>query len=81
MAVNVEEAKNKTCPLSIGVGPIYHPTDGQGIRDGGPWGCLGHQCMAWRWQHYVARHNTRGPMDVGESGPATGYCGLAGAPR
>lgn len=43
-----EEAKTKTCWRSIGVAPVYAP-DGGGIRDGGPWPCVGSDCMAWRW--------------------------------
>lgn len=45
-----DDAKaNMTCYRSIGVAPVYHPTDGQGICDGGPWTCLGSVCSAWRW--------------------------------
>lgn len=68
-----QEAKtNITCHLSIGVQPYCHPLDGQGIRDGGPWNCLGSVCSAWRW----ARPNGFEP----DGAPREGYCGLAGKP-
>lgn len=68
------EAKTKTCPRSIGVQPLYGP-DGNGIRDGGPWACLGSECMAWRWLG-----TTMVPDGEGERRTSTGYCGLAGKP-
>ena len=60
-----EEAKTKTCHLSIGLPPIYDQS-GVGIRDGGPWACLASGCMAWRWTGFPAER--------------LGYCGLAGKP-
>lgn len=72
------DAKSKTCPLSIPIQPVYHPTDGQGIRDGGPWPCAGSECMAWR---FVETHikDAEGNLTV-LSGDTHGYCGLAGKP-
>ena len=40
--------------------------------------CIASECMAWRWDHFVARHAEHGPNHQGESGPAKGRCGLAG---
>jgi len=39
-----------------------------------PVGCVGSDCMAWRW---TGRERKVGDADVGEP---TGYCGLAGKP-
>ena len=66
------EAKEKTCPLSIAVAPVYHPLDGQGIRDGGPFACVGAECMAWRWVTTSSVH--------GAQNTERGYCGVAGHP-
>ena len=72
----VEAKQTRTCPRSIGVNPVYGP-DGSGIMAGGPFACLGSQCMAWRWvQTYI---------DDGNGGTETsynthGFCGLAGEP-
>lgn len=60
-----EEAKTKKCPYTFGVAEI-RTADGYGIREGGPWECIGSACMAWRWHGPV--------MDK------TGHCGLAGKP-
>jgi len=67
-----EAAKSKTCPLSIPVNPIYHPLDGQGVREGGPWPCVGSECMAWRWVITGSVH--------GAENSDRGYCGMAGKP-
>lgn len=79
MPVFVEERKagNKTCPLSIGTAPIYSPS-GDGLREGGPWGCCGSECMAWRF----ARTHISPPDggDMVQSDDTHGYCGLAGVP-
>lgn len=45
----------------------------------GPLMCIGSACMAWRWHYHVARHLEKGIHDNSEGGPATGYCGKAGA--
>lgn len=76
--ISEEQAKTKTCPRSIGVQPCYSPFDGQGIRDGGPWSCVGSDCMAWRWVETNVNDGKGGPMHP--SGDTHGYCGLAGNP-
>lgn len=78
--VSEQDAKVMTCPLSIGVQPCYHPTDGQGIRDGGPWPCVGSRCMAWRWIETNIRNQEGPDAHLVPSGDTHGYCGLAGIP-
>jgi hypothetical protein len=75
--VDEKKAREKTCPLSLQIAPVYAP-DGSGIRDGGPFGCLGAECMAWRF----ARTHINNPEggDMIESFDTYGYCGLAGVP-
>lgn len=72
--ISETEAKEKICHRSIGVRPVYHPTDGQQIRDGGPWGCIGSECMAWRWVRTNINDNPGQPLY--ESDDTHGYCGL-----
>ena len=65
MPVLVEEKKSgeKTCPLTM---------SGEGS-----FGCVGAQCMAWRF----ARTHIKGPDGEMEPSDDThGYCGLAGVP-
>lgn len=71
------EAKNKTCHLSIGVNPVYG-ADGHGIMQGGPYGCLGSSCMAWRWVRTHINNPDGGGMIPSDD--THGYCGLAGHP-
>lgn len=74
-----DEAKTKiTCHLSIGLQPTYHPSTGDGIRDGGPWPCLGSACSAWRWQ--TDYENGSPIMRRPNNEQPRGYCGLAGKP-
>lgn len=69
-----DEARKRTCPLSIGIAPLY--VNGEGVRDGGPWACLGSACMARRWAHPGFDHSIDGqPIPPVE---AEGGCGLAG---
>ena len=80
-----DEFKTKiTCHLSIGVQPTYHPSTGDGIRDGGPWPCLGSTCSAWRWQWngLVMAFEENGERKfIAPTGEQPhGFCGLAGKP-
>jgi hypothetical protein len=68
MLTSEEAAKTKTCPQTFAVREV-RGADSSGIREGGPWTCLGTGCMAWRW------HDGRGVMD------RKGFCGLAGQPN
>jgi hypothetical protein len=90
-----DEAKTKTCPLSIGIQPLYAP-GGQGVRDGGPWPCGGSECMAWRWDNREQAHLPPGQTPEGDGWIKRemwkdgryrhwerlvhGYCGMAGRP-
>lgn len=47
MHITEDEAKKKWCPFTFAVTEI-RAGDGQGIREPGPWTCLGSLCMAWR---------------------------------
>ena len=79
MPIYVEEAKagEKQCPLSFAVQEIRGP-DGGGIRQGGPWVCIGAACMAWR---YGSTHiNNPSGEDMLRSDDTHGFCGLAGVP-
>jgi hypothetical protein len=49
MLLSETDAKAKTCPLSVLVPDQRDALTGDGIRQGGPWGCAGSGCMAWRW--------------------------------
>lgn len=64
-----EEAKTKVCPQTFGI-PEIRTADGCGIREGGPWKCIGSACMMWRWVQYYEERPAG----------AHGYCGLAGKP-
>ena len=82
MSITVEEADKLICPRTIGIAPIY--VDGAGVRDGGPWSCVGPRCMAWRWQTTYEPPTSFGvssqqaPMGKTTISTTHGYCGLAG---
>lgn len=48
MLLTEDEAKTKTCPLTFAVQEIRKP-EWNGVREPGPWNCIGSGCMAWRW--------------------------------
>lgn len=83
MNITVEEADKRICPRTIGVAPVYD--QGIGLRDGGPWSCVGPRCMAWRWQATCERISAFGVGGTTEPAGKTivsethGHCGLAGA--
>lgn len=64
------EAKTKTCPFTFATPAVYSP-NGDGIRQYGPWNCIGSACMAWRWKYGFSEPNKENDK---------GYCGLAGKP-
>lgn len=43
-----EEAKAKVCPQTFANVDQYD-VHGRHIQSGGPWRCVGSECMAWRW--------------------------------
>lgn len=65
-----EDAKQMLCPQTFAV-PETRDQDGNGILQGGPWKCVGSQCMAWRW---IRSHGHAAAIGYG-------YCGLAGKPE
>lgn len=65
MVLTEEQAKKTTCQETFAVREIRDSL-GSGIREGGPWGCLGSGCMAWRWWDGSGHPDRRG------------YCGKAG---
>jgi hypothetical protein len=73
--------ENMICPRTIGIGPVYHPTDGQGIMEGGPWNCMGSKCMAWRWVRTHIKNPAAPEGDLIASDDTHGYCGMAGPPE
>lgn len=48
MLVTPEFARTMTCPMTFSV-PEVRSKDGRGLRESGPWMCVGSTCMAWRW--------------------------------
>ena len=63
MAMTEAEAKTKTCPQSFGVAAEYDG-NGNGIRQGGPFSCVGSDCMAWRWKvRDVSSKLSKTPVD------------------
>jgi hypothetical protein len=81
MPIFVEEAKagERTCPLSFGVLPLYGP-DNNNLRSGGPFGCIGHHCMAWRFGRTRINDDADDALGPRVSDDTHGYCGLAGVP-
>lgn len=61
----------KTCPMSLARPDGMHSY-------GGPHGCHGSDCMAWRWveTHLPDEHGNLTVL----SGDTHGYCGMAGPP-
>jgi hypothetical protein len=57
MMVTVEEAKKLVCPLTM-----------RDFAKGAQCGCLGPDCMAWRYKDHA-------------TDPTRGWCGLAGKPE
>lgn len=73
--VTPEEAKKKVCPSSMG-GMIKDSTNIM-LSDHG---CLGPECMAWRWRPMGHQDLMRGyvlPLPLVPETPQThGYCGI-----
>jgi len=49
MLLTEEQARRKQCPFTFTVNEIRR-LDGEGIREAGPWPCVGSDCMAWCWE-------------------------------
>lgn len=64
------EAKTRICPQTFAA-PDVRDNEGNGICQGGPWKCVGSDCMAWRWARSHGQAEAVG----------YGYCGLAGRPE
>ena len=79
-----DEAKKKVCPATFGI-PDERDEYGSGIRQGGPWKCIGSACMAWRHKGQIGigpRGERRDrDLDGMTKWVSDGYCGLAGAPQ
>lgn len=61
-----EEAKGKQC--------LQQMIDNSAI------GCIGPECMAWRWNQSPSRVLERSAVGLDDDGKRNGYCGLAGKP-
>lgn len=73
----IAELEDTVCPMSFSVREI-RDSYGNGIREGGPWPCVGPKCMAWRFSRTHISDPTGG-LELVPSDSTHGYCGLAGS--
>jgi hypothetical protein len=66
--VTEEEAKKRWCPMD------RHVNQAAKCSTNTNCGCVGSNCMLWRWVGKKVKKHEEGV-------PAVGYCGLAGIPE
>lgn len=77
--ITAAQAGERTCPMTFQVAEMRAP-DGSGVREAGPWGCIGPNCMAWRWGKKPAPGSDAFAARPTVPDPEHGYCGAFGAP-